>query len=98
MQDCEWVIIFPEAEKIHLEFVAFDLEYGSMCQYDWLEVRDGNASSYPLIGNQLCGDKIPEAIIAKGSTLFVRFSSDGSESKTGFKINVTISNVPGICL
>ena len=98
MQNCEWTVVFPKGEKIRLEFVAFDLEFGSTCQFDWLEVRDGNISSSPLIGDQLCGDEIPDAITSKGNTLFIRFSSDGSASKTGFKINVTISNVPGICL
>ena len=97
MQNCEWVIVFPQGERISLAFLAFDLEFQSMCKYDWLEVRDGNSSDSTLIGHQLCGNEIPESITSTGNTLFIRFSSDGSGIKTGFKINVTISKVPGIC-
>ena len=97
MQNCEWVIAFPQNERISLAFLAFDLEFQSMCKYDWLEVRDGNSSDSTMIGHQLCGDKVPESITSTGNTLFIRFSSDGSGIKTGFEINVTISNVPGIC-
>ena len=31
-EDCEWVIRFPEEERIMLEFVAFNLEYAYRCR------------------------------------------------------------------
>ena len=98
LQHCDWVIVFPQNEKITLEFLAFDLEFESMCRYDWLEVRDGNTSDSTLIGHPLCGEEVPDAITSTGNTLFMRFSSDGSVIKPGFKINVTISHLPGICI
>ena len=44
-------------------------------RYDWLEVHDGGSENAPIIGNKLCGNSIPDSIIASGSELFVAFHS-----------------------
>ena len=96
MQHCEWHITFAEGEKINLDFKAFDLEYDTICQYDWLQIHDGNNSNSPLIGHRMCGNEIPQSITSNRNVLYIKFSSDGSGVKTGFTIAVTRSNLTGI--
>ena len=96
MQSCEWLIIFHKDQKVKLDFVAFELEHESVCQYDWLEVRNGNNSKSPLIGTKFCGNKTPAPITSTGNEVYVKFSSDGSVTKLGFKIEVTRSNLTGM--
>ena len=95
MQNCEWIISFSDGYKIKLDFIHFDLEYQSTCQYDWLEIRNGNASTSPLIGSRRCGDIIPGPVLSSGNQLYMKFSSDGSKSRSGFEINVSKSNATG---
>ena len=82
------MINFPEGETIELEFLAFNLEYSSSCYWDWVEVRNGNSSNSPLIGDKLCGSTIPGAITSNGNQLYVKFHSDSSVVGTGFEILV----------
>ena len=69
-------------------FLAFDLEYNIKCNYDWVEIRDGNSSNSPLIGDKLCGSTLPKAITSNGNQLYVKFHSDSSVVGTGFEILV----------
>ena len=86
---CEWILNFPEGATIQLTFVEFDLEYAHNCVYDRLEVRDGRTSSSPLIGSYFCGIVAPRTTItSNGNHLYVKFSSDGSVTRTGFSIEV----------
>ena len=96
MQYCEWFIVFSEGETINLDFTAFDLEYDSTCQYDWLEVREGTQPSSSLVESLLCGYEIPGSITSKTNELYIRFSSDGSENRSGFEIQVTKNILAGI--
>lgn len=54
------------------------------CEYDYLEIRDGDQGYAPLIG-KYCGDKFPPIITSSGRSLWLRFSSDKTISYTGFK-------------
>ena len=38
----------------------------------------------------LCGDTVPAPIISSGNKLFMRFQSDDSEQRRGYKIKVSI--------
>ena len=93
VQSCEWFIKFADGDKVVLNFLAFDIEYELICQYDWVEVRDGSDSNSSLIGSKMCGDVIPVSITSKKNELYVKFSSDGSGSKMGFAILVEKSNL-----
>ena len=91
--NCEWSIKFPKDHKIVLNFIEFDLEHHANCTYDWLEVRDGPKSDSPLIGRKLCGKTAPKQITSQGNHLFVKFRSDSSQVRAGFRIQV---DEPGI--
>ncbi|KAK3783548.1 hypothetical protein RRG08_005004 [Elysia crispata] len=95
---CVWTIETDPGTQISLNFTAFSLEDGG-CQYDTLEIRDGNNQCSPLL-NKLCGAAIPNPITASGNVMFLEFHSDGSMTENGFWAqwsadNTTIStNMP----
>ena len=60
--------------------------------HDWLAIHDGGDDLAPLIGEKLCGDVLPDSIISSGNELFLRFHSEGTKEKIGFKIGVQAYN------
>ena len=61
-----------------LTFDSFDLESHSSCWYDYMEV------SYDSFSQRYCGTSIPGPFTSTGSSMVVRFHSDGSDTSTGF--------------
>lgn len=59
------------------------LEFDYMCQYDYVEVRDGDSSDSQII-RRFCGNERPAPIRSSGSSLHVLFHSDGSKNFDGF--------------
>lgn len=59
------------------------LEFDYMCQYDYVEVRDGDGSDGQII-KRFCGNERPAPIRSTGSSLHVLFHSDGSKNFDGF--------------
>jgi len=54
------------------------------CDYDYLEIRDGDQGYSPLL-HKVCGDKFPPIITSSGRSLWLRFASDGTIEYNGFK-------------
>ena len=81
---CQITIRF--SERVRIRFEAFNIESHSSCNYDYLEVRDGESSSSNLIGSKLCGTTIPEAMESSGSSMTLIFRSDSSVVRSGFKL------------
>ncbi|MEZ5149018.1 MAG: CUB domain-containing protein [Bacteroidales bacterium] len=70
--------------------MSFSVEYQNNCNYDYLEIYDGNSASASLIG-QYCGTNSPgtvEATNEEGALTFV-FHSDGSVTEPGWTANVS---------
>ena len=65
--------------KIRLIFTSFDVEAERNCGYDYVEVSFGSFS------RKYCGDSLPEPITSTGSTMSVKFHSDQSVTKSGFR-------------
>ena len=83
-----------EAGKyIKLDFELFNLE--SNC--DKLYIYDGSTVSDPLI-NVYTGSSIPDSINATNTSgsLTLKMTSDGTVTKSGFKIHVTCIDIPNI--
>lgn len=59
------------------------LEFDYMCQYDYVEVRDGDSSGGQII-KRFCGNERPGPIRSTDSSLHILFQSDGSKNFDGF--------------
>jgi len=70
------------------------------CDYDYLEIRDGDQGYSPLI-NKFCGSNFPPIITSSGESLWLRFVSDGTIEYNGFRAVYTfipnpLENIPFI--
>ena len=76
------------ALTVDLTFPFFDVEAGpgTSCDFDYLEVYDGDSEFSPLIG-RYCNNEIPTAISSTGPSITVLFHSDGEVQDPGFEIN-----------
>ncbi|KAG7219563.1 hypothetical protein INR49_018990 [Caranx melampygus] len=89
-RQCIYVIRLPAGEKVSLNFTHMSLESHSMCSFDYVEVRDGRAETDPLIG-RYCGTTLPAPIISSSNFVWIRFKSDSSVSRAGFRAVYTVA-------
>jgi len=54
------------------------------CDYDYLEIRDGD-QGYSTLIDKYCGSNFPPIITSSGRSLWLRFVSDGTIEYQGFK-------------
>ncbi|KAA0704371.1 Bone morphogenetic protein 1 [Triplophysa tibetana] len=83
---CVWKIIVPQGFHVGLSFQSFEIEKHDNCAYDYLDVRDGDSESSPLLG-RFCGYEKPGDIKSSSNQLWIKFVSDGSVNKAGFSAN-----------
>ncbi|XP_018526748.1 bone morphogenetic protein 1 isoform X2 [Lates calcarifer] len=83
---CVWKITVAEGFDVGLSFQSFEIERHDNCAYDYVEVRDGNSESSPLLGH-FCGYDKPDDIKSSSNQLWLKFVSDGSVNKAGFAAN-----------
>ncbi|XP_073674791.1 bone morphogenetic protein 1a [Garra rufa] len=83
---CVWKITVAQGYHVGLTFQSFEIERHDNCAYDYLEVRDGNSESSPLLG-RFCGYDKPDDIKSSSNQLWMKFVSDGSVNKAGFAAN-----------
>ena len=73
----------------------FDIEAGWIsCDYDYLEIRDGDNSNSTVLG-RYCGDSsvTPDPILSSYNQLYMTFVTDGSVQNRGFVLNYTTIEV-----
>jgi PKD repeat protein len=76
--------------NISAEFLFFDIEYQSNCNYDRLRIYNGINTSAPLIGTY-CGTNSPGTVEASNSSgaLTFHFESDGSVTRPGWEAAIS---------
>ena len=79
-EDCTFLISpgYPPS-SITLTFSSFNSELG----YDELRIYDGTNSSGTLLGT-FAGTSLPGEVTADSGSMFLRFTSDGSDTAPGF--------------
>lgn len=90
--DCEWIIRTTEKRQIHLKFHFFDIEEEQSCEYDFLDIYDGEDDSTGEMYGRFCGAHIPRQIISKRASLLLRFRTDASITRKGFVIFYSYAN------
>ncbi|OCT81998.1 inactive serine protease PAMR1 [Xenopus laevis] len=83
---CEWSIQVTPGYTVELRFGMLSLEFDYMCQYDYLEVRDGDNVDAKII-KRYCGNQRPLSLRSSGNSLHLYFQSDGSKNFDGFYIS-----------
>jgi len=83
-----------EGAKIIVQFLSFNVEFQSSCNYDWLKIYNGTTTSAPLIGTY-CGTNSPGTINAtsQSGALTFHFTSDNSVTMPGWKALISCSEV-----
>ncbi|XP_075931806.1 uncharacterized protein LOC142931665 [Anarhichas minor] len=80
--DCIWYIT-PSSGIVQLAFPILNIEFHQTCAYDAIYVYDGYSTSSRLLG-KVCGTK-STTFNSTGTSLTVRFKSDGIVSLSGFR-------------
>ena len=89
--NCSWLIQPPNATSVTLNFTAFELEQASTdgnSIYDVVEVYDGTSASATLMG-KFTGNNIPQAITSSGGSMFIKFTSDITDTFQGWSAYYT---------
>uniref|UniRef100_A0A8C4D9G2 Cubilin n=1 Tax=Dicentrarchus labrax TaxID=13489 RepID=A0A8C4D9G2_DICLA len=89
-RQCVYLVRLPVGEKVALNFTDMNLESHSSCTFDYVEVRDGRTETDPLIG-RYCGSTLPAPILSSSNFLWIRFRSDSSVSRAGFRAVYTVA-------
>uniref|UniRef100_A0A915J2Q8 CUB domain-containing protein n=1 Tax=Romanomermis culicivorax TaxID=13658 RepID=A0A915J2Q8_ROMCU len=70
-------------KSIEIKFINFELEEEYHCEYDYVQIFDGDTDQDTRI-SKLCGNKIPVPIISTGNALKIQFRSDDTVGAKGF--------------
>uniref|UniRef100_A0A673BXW6 Si:ch211-102l7.3 n=1 Tax=Sphaeramia orbicularis TaxID=375764 RepID=A0A673BXW6_9TELE len=93
---CEWRLHAERGNTMELRFSLLSVEPDHSCRYDYIEVRDGEDLSSPVIG-RFCGDQIPPPIKSSGNNLHILFTSDGYNNFDGFVLTFQESSGSFTC-
>ncbi|XP_039746472.1 cubilin [Pararge aegeria] len=94
--ECVWVFRGPPGEVIRIDFLdRFDLEPSDQCSSESVEIRDGSSRFSPVKG-RLCKERPrPSTVKSSGNAVFIKYTTQISEPRDGFKANVSIDMCGG---
>ncbi|KAL0627634.1 Cubilin [Plecturocebus cupreus] len=93
--DCIWILAAPSETRIQLQFEdQFDIEVTPNCTSNYLELRDGVDSDAPIL-SKFCGTVLPSGQWSSGEVMYLRFRSDNSPTRVGFKAKYSIAQCGG---
>ena len=83
--------------NLRIEFIEFNVEYESSCDYDWLRIYNGLSTESPLIGTY-CGTNSPGVVIADNDygAITFQFHSDGGVSMPGWVADISCESYVGL--
>ncbi|XP_057648444.1 low-density lipoprotein receptor-related protein 12 isoform X1 [Chionomys nivalis] len=80
--NCSWLIRANPGEIITISFQDFDIQGSRRCSLDWLTIETyKNIESY-----RACGSTVPPPYISSQDHVWIRFHSDDSVSRKGFRL------------
>ena len=84
-KDCLWLVDLPNVQKIHFDFVNFDVP----CDNGEVVIRDGlaNYQTAPVLGRYCDLEATPPQVIGSTGKLWVHFKSNSSDPHVGFFAN-----------
>ena len=93
-RQCQYIISAQPGNVIQLHFSDFDVEGSWGCQFDYLEIRDGDNRNSTVLG-RYCGDSslAPDLVTSSYNYLHLTFVTDGSVQNRGFLLNYTTIEV-----
>uniref|UniRef100_A0A7G3AGB7 Cubilin n=1 Tax=Lutzomyia longipalpis TaxID=7200 RepID=A0A7G3AGB7_LUTLO len=92
--ECVWIIFAPNGETIKINFEErFDLTRSPGCDKEYVEIRSGGTRNSGLIGT-FC-DQMPPTLESQSNILRVKYFTDVSDPKNGFKARVSIATCSG---
>ncbi|XP_059901037.1 cubilin [Gadus macrocephalus] len=83
---CAWVIRTEPHQILHISFPFFELESSASCNFDFLQVHDGESVSSFQIG-RYCGATRPQDLFSSHNALYFWFRSDSSINAGGFNVS-----------
>ncbi|WP_106794594.1 CUB domain-containing protein [Aquimarina sp. Aq78] len=89
-RNCTWLIKPGNGGTVTLNFDSYNTE----SNYDFVTVYDGENANATQLG-RFSGAAVPNQIVSTGNAMFVRFTSDGSVTATGWAARYT-STVQGV--
>ena len=96
-QYCQVTIQFPDEMRVTLIFEEFDLHHFNTdigeCEFDWLEISDGNDAFSTRLRSRLCGDNVPGPVQSRTNNLTLIFHSGEKEYDGGFRIRLGVYNI-----
>ncbi len=73
------------SQILRITFPFFDIENSASCNFDFLQVHDGESASAHTIG-KYCGTAAPAELFSSHNSLYFWFRSDHSVSGRGFTV------------
>ncbi|XP_076437271.1 cubilin-like isoform X2 [Babylonia areolata] len=93
--NCSWIIDTTEGNTINISFVAFHLESGSGCIFDYLEILDGESPSSPSLG-RFCHNNVPAPLTSSTDKVRINFVTDSSVTYGGFRLQYITNGCGGM--
>ncbi|XP_048238678.1 cubilin-like isoform X2 [Haliotis rufescens] len=88
---CSWRLRTNISSYIRVKVLNSDIESKENCGFDYMIGYDGATDSYPML-KKWCGLETP-IVTSSGSVLFLKFRSDGSGNRQGFRIDYVGVNI-----
>ena len=94
-QSCSWKITASRGKRVKLVIEDMDIESGTNCAHDYIQIQNGFLYGSGVPSGRLCGTLNRNSTFAYyRETLIIRFVTDGSTTRRGFRARYT-QVVPG---